>query len=109
MLEHLQRRYGWQARRDWLVFLPSVVPGLNVACAAFSAPGEAVMTVTPVYPPFLEAPPARGRRLITVPATLEDGRWRLPLHEMEAALTPDTQGAAVLPPAQPARACVERA
>jgi cysteine-S-conjugate beta-lyase len=50
-----------------------------------------VMTVTPVYPPFLEAPPNQGRRLLTVPATLTDGRWQLPLAAMERAVTPDTR------------------
>lgn len=86
---HLAERYGWRVEPDWLVWLPSVVPGLNLACRAFARPGEAVMTVTPVYPPFLEAPPDQGRRLVTVPAALAGGRWRLPLEAMEAAVTPD--------------------
>ena len=63
-----------------------MVPGLNLACDAFAAPGEAVLTVTPVYPPFLEAPGQRGRRLVTVPAELRDGRWQLPLDGLEAAV-----------------------
>jgi cystathionine beta-lyase len=88
---HLMTRYGWSIEPEWLVWLPSVVPGLNLACRAFAAAGEDVMTVTPVYPPFLEAPPDQGRRLLTVPATLEDGRWQLPLEAMEAALTPATR------------------
>jgi len=50
-----------------------------------------VMTVTPVYPPFLEAPPDQGRRLVTVPAAFAGGRWQLPLEAMEAAVTPDTR------------------
>jgi len=88
---HLVARYGWRIEPDWLVWLPSVVPGLNLACRAFAGPGEAVMTVTPVYPPFLEAPPDQGRRLVTVPAALAGGRWQLPLEAMEAAVTPDTR------------------
>jgi cystathionine beta-lyase len=88
---HLMARCGWRIEPDWLVWLPSVVPGLNLACGAFAEPGEAVMTVTPVYPPFLEAPPDQGRRLLTVPAALSDGRWQLPLEAMEAAVTPDTR------------------
>ena len=88
---HFERRYGWRIEEDWIVWLPSVVPGLNLACDAFAAPGEAVMTVTPVYPPFLGAPANRDRRLITVPAKLADGRWELPLDGMEAAVTPDTR------------------
>ena len=48
-------------------------------------------TVTPVYPPFLEAPGQRGRRLVTVPAELGGGRWELPLEGLEAAAGPDTR------------------
>jgi cysteine-S-conjugate beta-lyase len=88
---HFERRYGWRIEEEWIVWLPSVVPGLNLACDAFAAPGEAVMTVTPVYPPFLGAPANRERRLITVPAEVMDGRWELPLAGMEAAVTPDTR------------------
>jgi cystathionine beta-lyase len=88
---HLASRYAWHIEADWLLWLPSVVPGLNLACEAFAEPGEAVMTITPVYPPFLHAPAQQGRRLITVPATCDAGRWRLPLAAMEAAVTADTR------------------
>src|SRR5450756_2623448 len=40
---HLVARYGWRIEPEWLVWLPSVVPGLNLACRAFAGPGEAVM------------------------------------------------------------------
>jgi cystathionine beta-lyase len=69
---HLASRYDWRVDPQWLVWLPSVVPGLDLACRAFAAEGEGVMTVTPVYPPFLAAPPDQGRRLITVPAVYDD-------------------------------------
>jgi cystathionine beta-lyase len=91
IVDHMRRQYGWRIEGDWIVWLPSVVPGLNLACDAFAAPGEAVMTVTPVYPPFLEAPGQRGRRLIRVPAELGDGRWEPPLEGLEAAAAPDAR------------------
>jgi cysteine-S-conjugate beta-lyase len=91
IVAHLEARYGWRIDPKWLVWLPSVVPGLNLACSAFAAPDEAVLTITPVYPPFLEAPGGRGRRLVTVPAELRDGHWELPLEALQAAVTPDTR------------------
>jgi cystathionine beta-lyase len=88
---HFEHHHGWRVEEEWIVWLPSVVPGLNLACDAFAGPGEAVMTISPAYPPFLAAPGQRGRRLITVPAELQDGSWELPLDGMEAAITPDTR------------------
>ncbi len=91
IVAHLERRYGWRIDGEWIVWLPSVVPGLGLACDAFAAAGEAVLTVTPVYPPFLEAPGDRERRLVTVPAGLGGGNWMLPLDGLEKAATPDAR------------------
>jgi len=102
VVDHLATRYGWRIEPKWLFWLPSVVPGLEMTCRGFAGEGEAVMTVTPVYPPFLEAPPHQGRRLVTVPALFDEAAgvttgvppatcWRLPLEDMAAACTPDTR------------------
>ena len=87
----VERRHGWRVEPEWLAWLPSVVPGLDLSCRAFAGDGDEVLTVTPAYPPFLAAPVAQGRRLLTVPARQVGGRWVLPLDEMEAALTPHTR------------------
>ena len=91
VVERCRERYDWHVQREWISWLPGVVPGLALAATAFSQPGEAVMTIVPAYPPFLEVPPARGRRLISVQAVRRGDRWQLPLEDMEAALTADTR------------------
>ncbi len=88
---YLLHSHGWHIQPEWLVFLPGAVPGLNLACRAIGAPGDEVMMVTPIYPPFRTAPGFQQRRMITVPSTVVDGRWRLPLEAMEAAVTADTR------------------
>lgn len=85
VVAYLARRYDWHVEADWIVWLPSLVVGLNLACGGLAGPGETVLTVTPVYPPFLGAPGNQGRRLATVPVALDDDRWMLPLAELEAA------------------------
>jgi cysteine-S-conjugate beta-lyase len=89
--EYLASRYAWSVDADWLVWMPGVVPGLNLACSAFTGPSEAVLTLTPAYPPFLSAPLNQSRRLVTVTAPESAGRWRLPLDDLEAAVTEDTR------------------
>ena len=88
---HLFTRYGWRIEPEWVLALPGAVPGLNVACRAIGAPGDAVMMVGPIYPPFLSAVTFQGRKLIAVPSEVSDGRWQLPLEAMEAAVTPQTR------------------
>jgi cystathionine beta-lyase len=87
----LQQEYRWQVQPDWLVWLPGLVCGLNVACRAVGQPGDAIVTCTPVYPPFLSAPASAGRELITIPLIEQDGRWEMDLHALEQAITPRTR------------------
>jgi cystathionine beta-lyase len=91
IIEYLDRRYGWRIEPEWLVWLPSLVTGITLGCAAAGERGDEVLTVTPAYPPFLRVPGAVERRLITVPALHDGHRWQLPLAAMEAAVTPATR------------------
>lgn len=95
-LKRLSSRYHWEVSPDSLVLLPGVVQGLNLACRAFVKPGEAMVTETPVYYPFLEAGANSGRRLIELPAlfndTNGDGRWCFNIQRFATlAKDPDTR------------------
>lgn len=81
-------RYGWSIEPDWLVWLPGLVTGLNLACRA--VPGE-VITAIPVYPPFMSAPRLSGGRLRTFALKQDAGRWQFDWSAAEAAVTPDTR------------------
>ena len=84
----LARDYGWTVEREWLVFLPSLVVGLNVVCRAFAHPDEAIVTAVPIYPPFLSAPQYSERECIRVPLREREGRWTWDAAALEHAITP---------------------
>ncbi len=90
-LAYLHRVHGLTARPEWLVWLPGLVPALNVACRAFGEPGNEVLTCTPVYPPFLSAPGFSDRQRVTVPLALDGSRWSMDWEGLERAVTPDTR------------------
>jgi cystathionine beta-lyase len=90
-LAYLLRVHGMTARPEWLVWLPGLVPALNVACRAFGEPGNEVLTCTPVYPPFLSAPGFSDRQRVTVPLALDGSRWSMDWEGLERAVTPDTR------------------
>ena len=48
----LRSRYGWRVSTEDIVFLPGVVPGINLACRAATQPGDAVLIQVPVYAPI---------------------------------------------------------
>ncbi len=86
-----ESRYGWKIERDWIVWLPGLVSGLNVTAHAIGEPGDAVITATPVYPPFLTAPKNQGREVISVSLRCTDGRWEFDWEKMEGAVTAKTR------------------
>lgn len=91
VLDYLQARHGLKAERDWLVWMPGVVPALNLVCRAYAETGEGIMTMTPAYPPFLSAPQFSGRMLQKVPLCQENDIWRFDWDLMEKTVTEKTQ------------------
>lgn len=91
VVEGLARDHDWRIEADWLVWLPGVVTGFNLACRVVGEPGDGVFTATPIYPPFLSAPENSGRRLVTCPLAERDGRWEWDRVAVEAALDARTR------------------
>lgn len=87
----MRERYGWAIDPSWIVWLPGLVVGLNVTAQAFAAAGDEVLTLAPVYPPFMTAPKNSGRRPVTVPWKHEHGAWAIDWSALEAAVTPRTK------------------
>lgn len=91
VVEGLRRDHGWAIEPDWLVWLPGVVTGFNLACLLAGEAGDGVLTAAPVYPPFLSAPANTGRVLQRVELVQRDGRWQWDWAALEAACTPSTR------------------
>ena len=86
VVEGLQREHAWTIEPDWLVWLPGVVSGFNLACAIAGEVGDGVVTATPVYPPFLSAPANTGRVLQRCELVLRAGRWQWDWEALERAV-----------------------
>ena len=88
---YFKAHYAWSIESDWLVFLPGLVQGLHLACRAVGNPGDQVLTMVPIYPPFLQAPGHSGRELVKVPMKRANGRWFMDLDDLESRLTPKSR------------------
>jgi len=87
----LESRYAWKVQSEWLVWLPGLVSGFNVACRAVGEAGDDVMTAVPVYPPFLSAPGNCRRNLIKVALKEENNRWQFDFDRLEQSITANTR------------------
>jgi cystathionine beta-lyase len=91
VLGYLDERRGVKVLDEQIVHLGGLVPALSLACRAFCKPGEAVMTCTPVYPPFLGVHRDAAVDLIAVDHVLSDEAWTFDWEGMEKAVTPETR------------------
>ncbi|GHC24879.1 cystathione beta-lyase [Aidingimonas halophila] len=86
--------YGWGIEPRSQVWLPGVVPALHLACQALTEPGDGIMTVTPIYPPFLKVACQHGRQSQTVPLSAPStsgDEWSLDAEAIEATIRPETR------------------
>lgn len=82
---------GVTIEREWLVWMPGLVPALNAATRAFGEAGEGIMTNSPVYPPFLTAPEWQNKTLQSVPLKWDGKCYSFDFAAMEAAVTNSTR------------------
>ena len=91
IIQYLQQRRHAEVPVEHIVHLGGLVPALSLAGRAFCKPGDALMTCTPVYPPFIGVHHDSHAKLITVDHIQIDGAWSFDWQGMEAAVTPETK------------------
>lgn len=79
----LQRRFGWQVKREWIMWSPGVVPSLFACVRAFTKPGEPVIVQPPVYFPFFSAVTQNERFLMQNPLELRQDRYHINFEQLE--------------------------
>ncbi|MHC4072460.1 MAG: MalY/PatB family protein [Planctomycetota bacterium] len=88
VVRRLEAKYGWKIQPSWIVWLPGLVPALNIACRAFGNDGDEVLTFTPVYPPFLSAPGLSGKKLKAIPLRREGDLFTFDIERFESEISP---------------------
>jgi cystathionine beta-lyase len=105
VLAHLKNEYSWPVDPEWLVWLPGLVTGLNLACRTVE--GD-VLTATPIYPPFLSAPHLSGRQLSRFALQEVDGHWQWDKIARKKALTVTSRLFLLCHPHNPVGRCWSR-
>ena len=89
VIAHLKARYHWDVKPEWLIPLPGVVSGLNLAVRAFTEAHQRSLAPSPIYPPFYKAAQLAGRQQQAIPLTLAHGRWIMDMEAAQASLKGD--------------------
>jgi cystathionine beta-lyase len=91
LLSYMQSRHHLAIEEKEIVHLGGLVCALSLVARAFGKPGDAIMTCTPIYPPFLGVHQDANMKCIAVPHVCNSGRWEFDWLAMEAAVTPETK------------------
>lgn len=87
-----QLEYGTtdlEPKNLWLV--SSVVPGLYAAVQGLTQVGDEIITMTPIYPPFLTSITDHGRVALENPMVFEKSGWQIDFEQLETLVTPKTK------------------
>lgn len=102
IVKRLDERHNWKIEKNWIVYLPGLVPGLTLSCMVVGNEGDEIITTVPVYGPFMKAPEAAKKKLVKVQMKLENNRWTLDFDAIRAAITPRTRMFMLCNPYNPA-------
>jgi aspartate/methionine/tyrosine aminotransferase len=88
---YLTRLHGQPIAFERLGITSAGVNALMLVSQAVVSPGDKVVVTTPAWPNIVEIPRILSARMQTVALERAQGRWRLDLDKLMAALTPDTK------------------
>ena len=83
--------HQWNLKREWIGFVPGVVPALAFGINAFSQANDEVIIQPPVYPPFINVPTKNDRKVIYNPLKEVNGRFEMDFEDLEQKITENTK------------------
>lgn len=86
IINWVKNRYGWEIKKEWIIFTPGVVAGFNFGLKALTKESEDVIIQPPVYPPFTNVVDNIGRNFIKNPLVEEDGKYSMDFDGLETLL-----------------------
>lgn len=82
----VKKRHHWNIEKDWLLFMPGVIPGISVAINALTEPFDRILVQSPVYTPFFNLIEQNGRTVVNSPLVLKDHYYEIDFHDFEEKL-----------------------
>ena len=83
----MDTRHGWQVEDDWIFTTHGLVNGTAMCVDAFTAPGDGIVLMTPVYHAFARVIEAAGRKVVECELALADGRYEMDFDAWDTQMT----------------------
>ncbi|MBL4918058.1 MalY/PatB family protein [Szabonella alba] len=83
----MQTRHGWSVERDEIFTTHGLVNGTALCVDSFTAPGDGVVLMTPVYHAFARVIRMAGREVVECHLARRDGRYQMDFNAWDAQMT----------------------
>ena len=91
-----KKHFNFEVKREWLRFAPGVVAAFNWMIQMLTKKEDAVIVMTPVYYPFLQAVTNIERKLITSDLVNENGNYPIDFDDFEKKIVDNDVKAFIL-------------
>lgn len=86
-----KKRYDWHIKKEWIVFTPGVIVGLNIGIKEIGEEGDNVVVQTPVYPPFFRVVENYHRELRINPIKFDGEKFVMDFEDLEEKIDDKTK------------------
>ena len=83
LINWLYERHGWQIEEGHILRAPNVLNILAIATSLFTSPGDGVIVQPPVFFDFFDVIIENGRKVVSNPLILKDGRYVMDFDDLE--------------------------
>jgi cystathionine beta-lyase len=87
----INSHHDWNVKREWIGFLPGIVPGLSFAVQSLTCPGDEIIVQPPVYYPFFHVIKNNDRKVVFNRLQERDGQFIMDLDDLEQKFTAKTK------------------
>jgi cystathionine beta-lyase len=77
IIERVYNKFNWKIKKEWIVFTPGVISGINVAIRSISHPGDSIIIQEPVYHLFPPSIKNSGCHIVNNPLKFVDGSYKM--------------------------------
>lgn len=91
IIKWVKRRHNWNIKKEWILFTPGVVMGLNLGVRELVKEGEKVLIQSPVYPPFYRVIENNNRIVNLNPLKDTGEKFVMDYEDLEQKIDKDTK------------------
>jgi len=91
LINWIKEHHQWEVKRQWVGFLPGIVPGLSFAVQSLTVPGDEIIVQPPVYYPFFHVVKNNNRIVINNQLKNIHGKYEMDFEDLESKITSKTK------------------